>query len=157
MSVPSLPRDWLSVPFLQLLFQNLIVEERSDTREATLAAWRMLLSILSTKPGWLQSIITQPLLFQWYDAMMTPLGTPINVATFYDPVLAKAASDQGAERHNVDKNMIAQDLSLIPMETIVSARIAAAVSTAYIMAVWPDVVRSLFTQVNVTLSNASPG
>lgn len=142
MSVPSLPRDWLSIPFLQLLFQNLIVEERSDIRDATLTAWRMVLSILSGQPGWLQSLVTQPLLLQWYEAMMTPLGNPINVAAFYDPVLARSAADPAAERHNVDKNMIAQDLSLISMETVISARVAAAQSLAYVMAVWPDLVRT---------------
>ena len=144
MSVPSLPRDWLSVHFLQLLFQNLIVEERTDIRNATLAAWRVLLAILSATPGWLESLITQPLLLQWYDAMMTPLGTPINVSAFYDAALAKSAADQGAERHNVDKNMIAQDLSLIPMETVISARVSAAISMVYVIAEWPDIVCSPF-------------
>lgn len=142
MSVPSLPRDWLSVQFLQLLFQNMIVEERTDIRDATLAAWRMLLSTLSAKPGWLESLVSQAQLLQWYNVMMTPLGTPVDISTFYDPALAKSL-DQGTERHNVDKNMIAQDLSLISTETVIAARVAAATSMAYVMAVWPNLVRIL--------------
>ncbi|EKM55940.1 uncharacterized protein PHACADRAFT_144887 [Phanerochaete carnosa HHB-10118-sp] len=137
MSVPSLPRDWLSVQFLQLLFQNMIVEEREDIRDATLAVWRLVLSILSAAPGWLESLVPQARLLQWYGAMMTPLGTPIDVSAFYDPALARAM-DQGTERHNVDRNMIAQDLSLVSMETVIAARVAAATSMAYVTAVWPN-------------------
>lgn len=140
MAVPSLPRDWLSAPFLQLLFQNMVVEERADIRDATLTAWRLVLDILRSTPGWLESIASQPLLLQWYDIMMTPMGTPINIAAFYDPNLAKSAMDQGAERHNVDKNMIAQDLSLISAETVIAARIAAATAMAYVIASWPVMV-----------------
>ncbi|KAF9019159.1 hypothetical protein BDZ89DRAFT_1139528 [Hymenopellis radicata] len=40
-AVESLPRDWIDTAFLRLLFQNLIVEERPDIRDATLQTWRM--------------------------------------------------------------------------------------------------------------------
>lgn len=142
MSVTSLPRDWLNVSFLQLLFQNMVAEERFDIREATVTAWRLVMDILSSTEGLMQSILTQALLLQWYEAMMTPLGTPINVTSFYDPALAKLEATPGAERHNVDKNMIAQDLSLISAETVITARVAAAISMAYIVAVWPALVCS---------------
>ena len=143
MSVPSLPRDWLDTSFLQLLFQNMVVEERSDIRQTTLTAWRLVMDILSSTSEWIQTVVTQALLLQWYEAMMTPLGTPINVTSFYDPALAKLGADQGAERHNVDKNMIAQDLSLISTETVIAARLAAAIAMAYVMAVWPTMVRAI--------------
>lgn len=139
MSVTSLPRDWLTVEFLQLLLQNLIVEERSDIRDATLAAWRLVLSILSATSGWLESVVSQPLMLQWFAVMMTPLGTPIDVSSFYDPAALKAM-DTGAERHNVDKNMIAQDMSLVSTEVVIAARVAAATALAYVQAVWPVMV-----------------
>lgn len=141
MSVSSLSRDWLTVEYLRLLFQNLIVEERSDIREATLDAWKLVLSILTSTENWVQSIVTQQLLLEWYSVMMTPMGTPLDISTFYDAALARNGGDNGTERHNVDKNMIAQDMSLIPMEVIISARVAAATALAYVTAVWPTAVR----------------
>jgi len=38
-------------------FQNLVVEERSDIRDATLSAWRTALSILSASSGWLEMLL----------------------------------------------------------------------------------------------------
>ncbi|PSR84037.1 hypothetical protein PHLCEN_2v5539 [Hermanssonia centrifuga] len=137
MSVSSLPRDWLTVEFLRLLFQNLVVEERSDIRDATVTTWRLVLSILSSTSGWLESVVTQPLLLEWFAIMMTPLGTPIDKTTFYDPTMSSSGVDLAAERHNVDKNMIAQDLALIPMEVVIRARVASATALSYIVACWP--------------------
>ncbi|KAI8999034.1 SNF2 chromatin remodeling protein [Trametes punicea] len=136
MTVESLPRTWITVPFLRLLFQNLIVEERSDIRQATLTAWRETLSILSATSGWLESCITQQLLLEWYAVLMTPLGLPLDASTFYDPTVG-ADSGGPSERHNVDKNMLAQDLSLIPIEVVIQARLAASSALAHIIASWP--------------------
>lgn len=143
MSVSSLPRDWIAAEYLRLLFQNLIVEERFDIRAATLEAWNLVISILTAKSGWIESLVTQQVLLEWYAAMMTPLGTPLEVSTFYDPTLAKTGMDHGAERHNVDKNMIAQDMSLIPLEVIIAARVASATALSYIVALWPTPVRRI--------------
>lgn len=90
MSVPSLSRDWLAVEYLRLLFQNLVVEERSDIRDATLDAWRLVLNILSETSGWVQAVIPQQLLLDWYAVMMTPLGTPMEKSAFYDATLASS-------------------------------------------------------------------
>ena len=139
MTVESLPRGWISVPFLRLLFQNLIVEERSDIRDATLATWREVLSILSNTGGWLESSITQPLLLEWYGVLMTPLGLALDASSFYDPNLSDNSAP--AERHNVDKNMLAQDLSLVPVEVVMQARLAASAALALIIAFWPSSVR----------------
>ena len=139
MSVSSLSRDWLSVEYLRLLFQNLVVEERSDIRKATLDAWRVVLDILSETTGWLESLITQQLLLDWYAILMTPLGSPLEKTTFYDPTVTSAGAD-ATERHNVDKNMLAQDLTLVSTEVVIQARIAAATAMAYVTARWPDAV-----------------
>ncbi|EMD34416.1 hypothetical protein CERSUDRAFT_117290 [Gelatoporia subvermispora B] len=133
MTVPTLPKDWISVNFLRLLFQNLIVEERSDVRDATLTAWRLVLTILAVTPGWMETLITQQVLLEWYAVIMTPLGLPLDASTFYDPT---STIDPG-ERHNVDKNMLAQDLSLVTVETVLKARIAAATALAYVVVFWP--------------------
>lgn len=136
MTVPTLPKDWISVNFLRLLFQNLIVEERSDVRDATLTAWRLVLTILAVTPGWMETLITQQVLLEWYAVIMTPLGLPLDASTFYDPT---STIDPG-ERHNVDKNMLAQDLSLVTVETVLKARIAAATALAYVVVFWPVTV-----------------
>ncbi len=141
MTVPSLPRDWVTGEYLRLLFQNLVVEERTDVRNASLQAWEMVLSILSSVDGWMQSLITTQVLLEWYAVLMTPLGTPLDTTTFFDPLLIANANGQATERHNVDKNMVAQDLSLVSVEVVLCARIAAATALANIVTFWPLPVR----------------
>lgn len=138
MSVSSLPRDWLSVEYLRLLFQNLTVEERSDIRDATLEAWKLVMDILNLSPGWLQSLVAQQTILDWYALMMTPMGMPMETSLFYDPALAASGSD--VERHNVDKNMLAQDLTLVPAHVVIQARVSAATAMAYVIARWPETV-----------------
>ncbi|KDQ59577.1 hypothetical protein JAAARDRAFT_77653 [Jaapia argillacea MUCL 33604] len=135
MTVTSLPRDWVSAPFLRLLFQNLVVEERSDVRDATLSAWRTALSVLTSSTGWLENVATQQLLLEWFAIVMTPLGVPIDTNTFYRPF--DVDHDGGAERHNVDKNMLAQDLSLVTLEIVLKARVSAATALACLIVSWP--------------------
>jgi TATA-binding protein-associated factor len=140
MAVPNLPRDWVSVSFLRLLFQNFICEERSDIRDASLSAWRDAFSLLSSMPGSLPSQVSQQLTLEWYAVAMTPIGSPIDTSTFFLPFVANH-TDGMPERHNVDKNMLAQDLSLVPIEIIFRARIAAATALAYQIIYWPKEVR----------------
>ncbi|KZT70176.1 SNF2 superfamily chromatin remodeling protein [Daedalea quercina L-15889] len=137
MTVTSLPKDWMTLPYLRLLYQNLIVEERADIRDTTLAAWRLVFPIIGSVTGWLESLVTQQVLLEWYAVLMTPLGLPLDASAFYD---AAAAMEQDgvSERHNVDKNMLAQDLALVPVETVLKARVAAASALAYIIAFWPN-------------------
>ncbi|KAH9857622.1 SNF2 chromatin remodeling protein [Lenzites betulinus] len=137
MMVEHLSRAWITVPFLKLLFQNMIVEERSDVRQATLSTWRETLSILSSTSGWMESCVTQQLLLEWYAVLMTPLGLPLDGSSFYDPTVG-AENGAPSERHNVDKNMLAQDLSLISIEVVIQARLAAASAMAHIIAFWPS-------------------
>jgi TATA-binding protein-associated factor len=139
MNVPSLPRDWIAPPFLRLLFQNLIVEERSDIRDASLAAWRTTFLIMATSPGWLEATVNQQLILEWYAVVMTPFGVAIDSSSFYRPSMATEGGVTH-ERHNVDKNMLAQDLSLITTEVILKARIASATALAYLITFWPNEV-----------------
>ncbi|KAH9948095.1 SNF2 chromatin remodeling protein [Amylocystis lapponica] len=136
MTVESLAKDWITVDFLRLLFQNLVVEERSDIRDTTLSAWQLVLTVTNVVSGWIESLVTQQLLLEWYTVLMTPLGMSLDASAFYDPMLT---ADRGGppERHNVDKNMIAQDLSLVSVEVVLKARMAAATALAHIIAFWP--------------------
>ncbi|KAJ7632150.1 SNF2 superfamily chromatin remodeling protein [Roridomyces roridus] len=142
MDVPMLPRDWITVPFLQLLFQNLIVEERADIRDASLAAWRTALTVLAAKQGWMDELITNQHILDWYAIMMTPLGVAIDPATFYRPSV-ETAGTAAPERHNVDKNMLAQDPALITNEVTLKARVAAATALAQLIVFWPLDARSV--------------
>lgn len=153
MAVPSLPRDWVNTPFLSLLFQNLICEERSDIRDLSLSAWQTALSILGDSPGRMENVVTQQLILDWYATMMTPLGVAVDSSAFYNPSVP-ANGAQLAERHNVDKNMLSQDLSLISVEVTLKARVAAATALAYLIIYWPKEV-SLFSTLIISLFTLS--
>lgn len=136
MHVSSLPTDWVATPFLSLLFQNLVCEERSDVRDASLAAWKTALSLLAASPGRMENVITQQLILDWYAVVMTPIGVAIDASTFYNPSVTVAGAVP-VERHNVDKNMLAQDLSLVSVEDTFKARVATATALAALMNHWP--------------------
>ena len=135
MTVPTLSKEWVTERFLRLLFQNLVVEERSDVRDATLATWNMALETLSSNYGYLENLVTQQVLLEWYAVLMTPLGVPIDASTFYHA--SSADVDPAEERHPIDKNMLTQDMGLIPVEVVWKARLASAVALAKITALWP--------------------
>ncbi|KAJ6608621.1 hypothetical protein B0H10DRAFT_1920958 [Mycena sp. CBHHK59/15] len=142
MAVPTLPRDWITTPFLRLLFQNLIAEERADIRDESLASWRMALTLLANTSGWMESVVTQQVILDWYAIMMTPLGVAIDPSIFYRPSVT-TVGDVAPERHNVDKNMLAQDPSLITNEVTLKARVAAATALAQLMVFWPPNTQSI--------------
>ncbi|KAI0247046.1 SNF2 chromatin remodeling protein [Lactifluus subvellereus] len=143
MNVASLPKDWVATPLLRLFFQNLIVEERTDIRDATIAAWNTAIDLLHSRPGWMETVITSPQLLEWFETMMTPMGFPIDASGFYDPLSSENGAQVAAERHNVDKNMLAQDLTLVSPDTVWKARIAAATAMAYLVASWNSSTHSV--------------
>ena len=137
LSVPNFPDDWITPPTLRLLFQNLVVEERSDVRDLTLQAWRA--AVLRLKPNEARLLDTLgPLIREWFEVVMTPLGTPI------DGGLPLHHSRIGTEHgYNVDKSMLAQDMSLVSMETILRARVIASQALAIVLSLWPVQVFSV--------------
>lgn len=145
MLVPSLPTDWVAMPFVSLLLQNLVCEERPDIRQASLSAWKTSLSLLSLSPGRMENVITQQLILDWFAVVMTPIGIPIDASAFYNPSITVEGA-LPVERHNVDKNMLAQDLSLITVEVTFKARIATAQALACLMVYWPAEV-IIFTTI----------
>ncbi|KAF8520167.1 SNF2 chromatin remodeling protein [Hysterangium stoloniferum] len=139
LEVVSLPRDWITDIFLRLLMQNLIVEEKEEIRDVTLATWRtavQVLSRLTTGPGgvWLEWIVTPELVLEWHEVVMTPLGTPVDISKFYSP---SSIGHEGSERHNIDKNMLNQDFALVSQELILKGRVAAATAIATLINAWP--------------------
>ena len=148
MNVASLPKDWVATPLLRLLFQNIVVEERTDVRSATVAAWNTAIELLRSQPGWMELVVASPQLLEWFETMMTPMGSPVDASGFYDPLASENTTQVAAERHNVDKNMLTQDLTLVQPDTVWKARIAAGTAMAYLIASWNSSVRtcSLYPQ-----------
>lgn len=139
LKVPSLPTDWITTLFLRLLIQNLVVEERSDIRGATLNLWWTVLEVTRRVSGWMEALVTAQTLLEWFTLAMTPLGVPIDQTTLYHPSKdMQNGSGPAPERHNVDKNMLAQDLTLVPVEVIMRARVATATAFSWLLATWPE-------------------
>lgn len=141
LQVPSLSKDWITDSFLRILFQNLVIEERRDIRDASLQIWKTAIRVLSgltTESGtaWLEWIISPGLVLEWHEIVMTPLGTPIDTGKLYTPAL----QSDSTERHNVDKAMLSQDFSLVSQELVLKGRVAAATAIAYLINAWPKEV-----------------
>ncbi|KAH9063809.1 hypothetical protein EDB83DRAFT_2519959 [Lactarius deliciosus] len=143
MNVSSLPKGWVATPLLRLLFQNLIVEERTDVRDATVAAWNTAIELLRSQPGSMELVVASPQLLEWFETVMTPMGSPIDASGFYDPLASENATQVATERHNVDKNMLTQDLTLVQPDTVWKARIAAGTAMAYLIASWNSSTHSV--------------
>ena len=142
LQVSTLPRDWVNDNFLRLLLQNLVVEEKNEIRDVTLATWRTAIKVLSsllTDSGaaWLEWIITPNLVLEWHEIVMMPLGTPIDTSRLYNPAAPMADS---SERHNIDKAMLSQDFSLVSQELVLKGRITAAKAIATLINAWPKEV-----------------
>ena len=115
----------------------------------------------------MERVVRGEVVLEWYAVVMTPLGVAVDARGFYRAGgdVPAAASGQGhaqgsahghghgqghgqgqgqqerPERHNVDKNMLAQDLSLVSAEVTLKARVAAATALAQLVVFWPVPVR----------------
>ena len=138
LSVSSLPHDWIGPPLLRLLFQNLIVEEKLDIRNSTLELWELALRLLRSVDDWMESVVSPDLILEWFQLAMTPLGVPIDPKLLFYPSMGLDSGGPAPERHNVDKNMLAQDLALVSTETVLRARVASAKAFACLLALWPQ-------------------
>ena len=114
------------------------------------------MSILSPSSGWMEANFTQQVLLEWYAVLMTPLGLQLDSSTFYDPTIG-GDNSAPSERHNVDKNMLAQDLSLVPIEVVIQARLAASSALAYIIAFWPTTVSHVICASEIHITDMFPG
>jgi len=142
--------DWLDARLFRFLFQNLIVEERVDVREATLTTWHAAVDRLGRSTGGLIAAAVErelaDALSPWLQLTLSPPGVPLDPALFLQAepmgfaVAAEAkvgrtgrvhdAAGGGHLSHNVDKNMLAQDLSLVAVDDILKGRLAAAEAVA---------------------------
>lgn len=122
LSVPSLPYNWANNSFFRLLFQNVLLEERDDIRALSVRTWRLALGKVIPNVSNMDDLIPVLIFRDWIETCTTPLGDPIDTSRLF--ILPHF--DDMTEVHNVDKNMISQDLSLIDLGTVWKARIASA-------------------------------
>ncbi|EJD32652.1 hypothetical protein AURDEDRAFT_21242, partial [Auricularia subglabra TFB-10046 SS5] len=80
LTVPNFPRDWISQPFLCLLVQNFVVEEREDIRAATLQTWRTVVEIQDA--ALLQAFAPNPMLMVWFEIFLSPIGQKLPVERY---------------------------------------------------------------------------
>jgi TATA-binding protein-associated factor len=146
--IPSLARDWITRPVFELLFQNLVLEERDDIRKATAQVW----DVAIAQAGHLQpqspvpeaeaeaeptglAPLLQEVVYNWLCMLATPIGEALNSTYFFYP------TQRGEEAHNVDKSAMQQDLSLIGLEVVYRGRLEAARAMGVLIAAWPAEVR----------------
>lgn len=143
LNLASIDTAWVDDRLLRLLFQNLIVEERHDIREATTKVWMTCLDLAqSNLPRLVRNV--SPHISKWFTILDSPLGFAIDVSLFWSAKVS--LSGQGGYVHNVDKAILAQDLSLISVESVMRGRVAGSVALGALIAAWPvEVSRSHFS------------
>ncbi|GAA5975963.1 hypothetical protein JCM10908_005340 [Rhodotorula pacifica] len=148
--LPTLPPTWLDATFCRLLFQNLLVEERGDIREATSDAWTACLERVGPSlPTLVASQISD-----WFDLLNTQIGTAIDRRLLWFG--GSGSSGQEGTVYSVDKPMLNQDLSLVTVESILRCRVAAATAIGALLAAWPGVLPVDFSaQIETGLQSAS--
>lgn len=129
--------SWVDERLLRLLFQNLIVEDRSDIREASARAWKASLLLTNSDQNVPARAISH--IASWFEILTCPIGTALDTRLFWSP--RTSLSGQGAFVYNVDKAILAQDLSLVSAEATMRGRIAGATAFGQLMAVLPSEVR----------------
>ncbi|KZT56424.1 hypothetical protein CALCODRAFT_435762 [Calocera cornea HHB12733] len=133
LNIPALSPDWISVPLLRLLFQNIVLEERREIRESSLDAWRSAIRLL--KANTKLEDTAQAALQSWFELVLSPLGTPIDASLLLS---VTTSGRDTASAYNVDKSMLAQDFSLISVDAILQGRLAGAGSIAFLMHEWSE-------------------
>lgn len=131
---PTLPNSWIDDTFLRFVYQNVVLEERSDIRKASLDLFHCAVDNIKSED------IHQYLfnhLQGWFAILMTPIGLPMDSNFF---VKSSGIHNQNVNQngHNIDKNIMTQDLSLVSVENILKGRYAAVNALARILAEWPS-------------------
>jgi TATA-binding protein-associated factor len=114
--------EWITTPFLRLLFQNILLEKREDVRSLTLKTWNLALKRAITDPNSIHELIPIAIFRDWVETCTTPIGDAIDA----DRLFVLTYQNEITERHNIDKIMLSQDLSLIDENIVWLARVACA-------------------------------
>ncbi|WVQ82019.1 hypothetical protein IAT38_004147 [Cryptococcus sp. DSM 104549] len=120
-SIPTIPRRWASDGFFSFLFQNLILEERADIRSTSARAFALALVETAGTPEGVDGTLGSEV-EDWYAMVMTPVGVALDEGLFRRPA-GQTGQGQG---HNVDKAMMAGDMALVSVDTVLQTRIEGA-------------------------------
>lgn len=115
--------DWMHDQFFSLLYQNLVLEDRSDIRAVTFDAFMAGVSEVEQNGG--LDVTVECNLEDWYKIAMTPIGLSLDGNLF-------VRVGKGSSGYNVDKPMLAGDVSLVPVEKMLETRISAAKALAFL-------------------------
>ncbi|KAI8588783.1 SNF2 family N-terminal domain-containing protein [Geranomyces variabilis] len=126
---------WVTTELLRLVFQNFIIEERTDIVQDTLDLWKKLMRLmgLDARNQRKQSLteIAIGVLPSWFSLVMTPIGAPLDLRFFYAPSTElsngkRSRMDDGFNVSPHDKAMAVQDLTVVSREDIIRGRLAGA-------------------------------
>ena len=133
MDISALPKNWIDESFLRFVYQNVVLEERNDIRSSSLKLFHA--AIDNIKPEDIPNYLFNHLQ-GWFAIVMTPIGLPMETSFFLKStgIHSQNITQVG---HNVDKNVMMQDLSLVSVENILKGRYAAINGIARILTLWP--------------------
>ncbi|KAM0788287.1 hypothetical protein ACM66B_001433 [Microbotryomycetes sp. NB124-2] len=135
LTLPSVESSWVDDRLVRLLFQNIIVEEREEIRRATVQAWDVCLAVGGAQNVSYFATTFGPHIESWFSLLFTMIGTALDPSLFWS---AKAVGRPGGFVYNVDKAMLAQDLSLVSQETVWKCRVTAASALGQLIFMWPS-------------------
>ncbi|KAF9407514.1 TATA-binding protein-associated factor mot1, partial [Podila epigama] len=143
--------EWVDDRVVRVVFQNLIVEEKKDILELSLKVMQALIKHMSsTESSALLVSVMAPNLTNVFTTLLTPIGTPLDTKLFYSPseraiqptveAPARGRKGQPAQNHlhNVDLAMLRQDLSLVPITSVIRCRLTASKALGLVIAGWPQ-------------------
>ncbi|KAG0207805.1 TATA-binding protein-associated factor mot1 [Mortierella sp. GBA30] len=145
--------EWVDERVVRMVFQNLIVEEKKEILDLSLAVMTALVEhMASSESSASLSTIVGPHLQTLFTILLTPIGTPLDTRLFYSPTghgaapvivethTARGRKAQAAQSHshNVDVGMLKQDLSLVSTASVIRCRLTASKALGLVIASWPQ-------------------
>ncbi len=138
LNVPGAAASWVDDRLFRLLFQNMVVEEKPEIRASSASAWASLVTTFAGNTTWLSTTIRTHI-DSFFAILMTPLGQRFDASLFFRPALGVANG------HDLDKKILAQDLALVGVDTVMRGRLGAAQALGEVLALWsPDNVKGDF-------------
>ncbi|EGG04881.1 uncharacterized protein MELLADRAFT_116969 [Melampsora larici-populina 98AG31] len=129
--------SWIDEKVLCLMYQNMLVEERPDIRSLSNQLWNAMIDELVEKPETTQMLIEIVRLHiaGWFQLVTTPRTKKLDATLFFTAIPnSKYTAAQDLHLiHNVDKSIMAQDLSLVSIDDIMRGRLAAAKALGHLM------------------------
>ncbi len=120
---PSLPKAWVDARIFHLLYENLILEEREQVRQSTAQAWTTALQLAPHSSDLLGRHVL-PNLAGWLEIAMTPIAHGLDRSLFQGGRPAK--DNDGIDISlDIDKPVLASDLSLVSEELLLRNRLSA--------------------------------